>query len=271
MAEFLTTTGISERLERIVKEADEYLVLISPYIKVNPRIRDFIKQKAGSKTKITIIYGKKALNPEEREWLDSLPSIGVYFRENLHAKCYINDKEALLTSMNLYQFSEQYNDEWGILVSKGDSWRGPECDRELYRSIAIEANQIVKMSEVEREVLMEERTGGLFGRLRGVVKDRLSGSANTIPSPELVEPTQPVPAASIKPTIGFCIRCKADLVADPKKPYCEPHLRTWNRYKNLEYKEKYCHTCGDEFQATMLNPLCSLCDQKYKDAFEFAS
>ena len=271
MAEFLTTTGISARLEKIVTEADEYLVLISPYIKVNPRIRDFIKQKAGAKTKITIIYGKKALAEEERQWLDSLPSIGVYFRENLHAKCYINDKEALLTSMNLYQFSEQNNDEWGILVSKGDSWRGTECDRELYRSIAKEANQIVERSEVEREVSREERTGGLFGRLREVVKDQLSGATNKALPSEPVEPAPPIPAVSVKPTTGFCIRCKADLAADPKKPYCDPHFRTWNRYKNPEYEEKYCHTCGGEFQATMLKPLCRDCYRTYKDVFEFAS
>ena len=31
-------------------------------------------------------------------------SIQTLFRRNLHAKCYLNEKEALLTSMNLYEF-----------------------------------------------------------------------------------------------------------------------------------------------------------------------
>ena len=45
MAEFLTTTGISERLEQIIKNAKEKLFLISPYLKVNDRIKGFIEDK----------------------------------------------------------------------------------------------------------------------------------------------------------------------------------------------------------------------------------
>ena len=37
MAEFLTTTGISYRLEEIIKTANERLVIISPFIRVNPQ------------------------------------------------------------------------------------------------------------------------------------------------------------------------------------------------------------------------------------------
>ncbi len=32
MTEFLTTTGISERIERIIRETDDWLIIISPYL-----------------------------------------------------------------------------------------------------------------------------------------------------------------------------------------------------------------------------------------------
>ena len=54
---------------------------------------------------------------EEKEWLESMTSIKTSVRKNLHAKCYLNGKEALLTSMNLYEYSQEHNDEMGILVS----------------------------------------------------------------------------------------------------------------------------------------------------------
>ncbi len=38
--------------------------------------------------------------------------------QDLHAKCYLNENEALLTSMNLYEFSQSNNDEMGLIVSK---------------------------------------------------------------------------------------------------------------------------------------------------------
>ena len=77
-----------------------------------------MEQKSRQTTHIRIIYGKRGLKSDEREWIDSIPSIELCFRETLHAKLYLNEKQAVLTSMNLYQFSEKNNDEMGILVSK---------------------------------------------------------------------------------------------------------------------------------------------------------
>ena len=62
-----------------------------------------------------------------------------------------------------------------------------------------------------------------------------------------------------KPGDGFCIRCKAALPADPEQPYCDRCYRSWNRYKNESYEEKYCHTCGNEQTTTRLKPLCVAC------------
>ena len=45
MAEFLTTTGVSARLEQIIKTATEMHFLISPYLKVNIRIKGLIEEK----------------------------------------------------------------------------------------------------------------------------------------------------------------------------------------------------------------------------------
>ena len=295
MAEFLTTSDISARLQKIIREADERLVLISPYLQVNPKIKELLAQKARSKTHIRVIYGKKALKPEEREWLDSLTSIEVCFRQNLHAKCYLNEKEAILTSMNLYQFSEQNNDEMGILVSN-DLWN--DRDRQLYSKIYQEAENIADLSEKEHEVPKSEQVGGLAKRLLGAAKGTFSkkveGNTTSEPtsavdyhdartsdtdetpkdnfrrdsgSKPAVVPADPVLGI---PTTGFCIRCKAVLTANPTQPYCNGCYRVWNRYKNEEYEEKHCHTCGNEHTATLLKPLCSTCYRKYKDVFEFA-
>ena len=134
MAKFLITADISARLQKIIREADERLVLISPYLKLNPRIRELLEQKSRTKTHVRIIYGKIELPPEERKWIDSVPAIELCFRQSLHAKCYLNEKEAILTSMNLHQFSEQNNDEMGIVVTN-NLW--DEKDRELYNKIRL--------------------------------------------------------------------------------------------------------------------------------------
>ena len=38
--------------------------------------------------------------------------------KNLHAKCYLNEKMAVIGSMNMYEFSEKNNREMGVLVTR---------------------------------------------------------------------------------------------------------------------------------------------------------
>ena len=79
MAEFLTTTGISYRLEEIIKTANERLVIISPFIRVNPRIKDLLEDRDRLKIDIRVVYGKNELHPEENNWLESMTSIRTSF------------------------------------------------------------------------------------------------------------------------------------------------------------------------------------------------
>ena len=121
MATFLTTTKISAELEDLIKHAEYSIVLISPYVKVNQKLQDFIRDADGRGVKIMLIYGKSDMRPDEWNWIKDLSNKEVGFVQNLHAKCYISESVAIITSMNLYDFSQQNNDEMGILVCGADS------------------------------------------------------------------------------------------------------------------------------------------------------
>ena len=135
MAEFLTRHGIVHHLRTIIEDAEKELVLISPYIKADEETKDLLKDTKRS-TRINVVYGKRELLKEEERFLNDL-SITSTFRENLHAKCYLNEKQALLTSMNLYEFSMENNDEMGILVDKDN-------DPDIYEKIHRQAMRYVK-------------------------------------------------------------------------------------------------------------------------------
>ena len=243
MARFLTTAGISTELEEIITKASERLVLISPFLKVTDRLKELIEDKARFKDiDIRVIYGKNELQPEENNWLDSLSSVRTSFRKNLHAKCYMNEKTALLTSMNLYEYSQQNNDEMGILVSY-------EEDEGLYRDINEYVRRIMRGSEEVRIT---------------VAKVEATEGRNEDPKAKKSRKTTRPPNA------GFCIRCKTDLSANPTQPYCKRCYASWKRYENKTYEENHCHTCGKEHKTTLLKPSCSACYSKYKDVLEFA-
>ena len=246
MPRFLVTSGVSYHLEELIKNATERLVIISPYLRVNERIKELLEDKDRMKIDVRVVYGKNDLQPAESKWLESMTSVRTSFCKNLHAKCYLNEKQALLTSMNLYEFSQQNNNEMGILVSQ-------EEDADLYRDIREEAQRILRISEEVR-----------------ITVASVEDTEETKSQPEPSQPPVAAPTIMGKPKDGFCIRCKATIPADPRRPYCRTHFASWNRYKDESYEERHCHTCGNENASTLLKPLCRACFGKHKDVFEFA-
>ena len=256
MAKFLTTTGVSYELEELIRGAEERLVLVSPFLRVNQRIRDLLADKDRLKIDTRVVYGKSELSPEQSEWLSSTPSIRTSYCANLHAKCNLSEKKALLTSMNLYEFSQINNIEMGVLVDR-------EEDGPLYDAIHAEAQAILRGSEEHRADPSEstaraQKHPAPTGRKAGNTGKR----GQTRRGQE--RPSKP-PVTDERG--GFCIRCRGELAADPHKPYCPNCYKSWARYKNKAYEEKHCHLCGKKHGATLQHPVCRSCSKKHRASF----
>ncbi|WP_105171383.1 phospholipase D family protein [Pseudoalteromonas sp. T1lg24] len=143
MAKFLNTSATNYYLEELIKSSSERLILISPFLKLNERIKELLEDKNRLKLDIRIVYGKSELQPEEISWLNELTYVRTSFCKNLHAKCYINESSCIITSLNLYEFSQVNNNEMGIYVSRDD-------DAELYRDAYDEAQRIIRISDEVR-------------------------------------------------------------------------------------------------------------------------
>lgn len=141
MAEFLDTQGVSYYLKKLINNSNDKLYLISPYLQLNNQLKLSLEDRHKFAIDIIIIYGKVSdINPDDSSWLQSMQGIKLLFHKDLHAKCYFNEKEAIISSMNLYMFSQQNNVEMGIYISK-------EKDEELYNQVATEVDRIKRGSE----------------------------------------------------------------------------------------------------------------------------
>ncbi len=118
MAKFITTKQITSELEDLIKKADERLYIVSPYLKLSKDFRDLLTYRNTNRKDTKIIFGKQELNPEQMTFFQGLRFVYLYFSEDLHAKCYINDTKMIITSMNFYDFSMMNNKEMGILIDK---------------------------------------------------------------------------------------------------------------------------------------------------------
>lgn len=236
MAKFLDTTGVSYHLQQLINQAQDTLILISPYLKITERLRQSLDDKDRMKIDIRVVYGKNELQPNQINWLRSLVSIRTSFCENLHAKCYLNEHEAIVTSMNLYEFSQINNQEMGIYVTKAD-------DPQLYDDIYNEARRLIRISDEVR--LAAEK----------IVEGKQKTSAAKKETKKQTDAK------------GACIRCKTEIPLNPAVPYCIKCYKSWKQYENPAYQEKFCHICGKEHKATLDKPVCYSCFKKNKKLF----
>lgn len=112
--ELIAPSKVSGEIFSIIDEADEHLVLVSPYIqivgwpKLSSRLKSVVNR--GIKFRMYVRDGQKNL-----ESIDQLQQLGItpYLIPNLHTKLYFNEKNALITSMNLLRSSDQHSLEIG--------------------------------------------------------------------------------------------------------------------------------------------------------------
>lgn len=143
MAKFLNTSATNYFLEELIKSARDRLILISPFLRINQRIRELLEDKNRLKIDVRVVYGKSELQPEEISWFRELTYVRTSFCQNLHAKCYLNEESCIITSLNLYEFSQVNNNEMGVLISRSN-------DPDLYRDAYEEAQRIIRTSEEVR-------------------------------------------------------------------------------------------------------------------------
>jgi len=143
MAKFLNTSATNYFLEELIKGAKDRLILISPFLKLNDRMKELLADKNRLKIDVRIVYGKSELQLEEINWLKELTYIRTSFCKNLHAKCYLNEEFCIITSLNLYEFSQVNNNEMGVLIQRAE-------DAELYKDSYEEAQRIIRISDEVR-------------------------------------------------------------------------------------------------------------------------
>ena len=228
MATFLTTQGTSYHIEDIIRNAKKWLVLVSPYLKISRNFYERLKDADRRNISITVVYGKDDLKPEERAQLQKLENLSLYFCDNLHAKCFLNEECVVITSMNMYEFSEKNNREMGVLLRKTeDSLAYNETMKEM-KSVVDSSEKVTARVSVERPSSARTDKKSSEGKLK-----------------------------------GYCIRCGKNIPIDVGKPFCVICFKEWALWENPHYLEPFCHTCGEPEVTSMDKPLCYQCFRKY--------
>lgn len=219
MAKFINTRKAVSEIEDLIRNAEEKLILVSPYLKLSKDFKELLTYR-NSKDKITtVIFGKQELNPDEMKFLQGLRFVILKYNEDLHAKCYLNDDKMVITSLNLYEFSMANNKEMGVLIDRNDP-----SDTHLFDEAIKEVDYINQTSQ--RFDLTVPKSG--FNKHLDNKHSKSKPTSN-----------------SSKDLIGYCIRTGVEIPFDIEKPMCKEAYKSWSKYGDPEYPEKFCHFSGD--------------------------
>ena len=248
MAKFLNTKKAVSAIEDLIKDAGQTLILISPYLKLSKDFRELLTYR-NSKDKITtVIFGKQELKPDEMKFLESLRFVILKYKDELHAKCYLNDEKMIITSLNLYDFSMANNKEMGVLIEKSNP-----NDQELFEEAFKEVDYLNQTSE--RFAYRTQNTP-LTTVNKFDSKDNNKEKSNN--------------KKSDKPT-GYCIRTGVEIPFNIEKPMSYEAFKVWSQFGDPDYPEKFCHFSGEPSngETSVSKPILKKNGKKAKEIFDF--
>ena len=150
MAQFLDSHHTVSELSDLFKNSEKFLVIISPYLKIPNNFKKILKSLDFQKIDCRIVYDSK--NPPKQEEIDFLlgiKGIKLFKCENLHAKCFMNEKIGIITSMNLFEYSQTNNWEMGILFSQKE-------DNNIFSKVLEDINFMSKNFQSDNPGLREK-------------------------------------------------------------------------------------------------------------------
>ena len=157
MAEFLNKKKLLEWIPKIIETAEKELIIISPYIQVSEKIFSLLKDAEKRGVEITLIYKEGELSDKERNKFNEIENLNLLYHSNLHSKCLYNEKYLMITSMNLYEYSQRHNREMGILFRRTDEstnwddYRNNRDDDSVFQDAIEEIQSIINSAEFEKE------------------------------------------------------------------------------------------------------------------------
>ena len=289
MADFFTGKALDEKLTDIIWKANKELIILSPFIRLDEYCKKiFSKLKKSPELEIILVFGKnegetqRSLNQDDLEFFKDFENIVIIYCNNLHAKYYSNENEALLTSLNLLGKSMTGNVEYGISFTNSKL----TIDK-LYSDSMNSTNEVIKSNPcvfVKRPLYKKTNLGlskkhlghvVLFDETNALYRNRNFEQKfyndfdyelfqnDTKPTREEFQSVNEPKARNQNYSrndntdSGYCIRTGVKIPFDPSRPFSLEAYRTWATFENWEFPEKYCHKTGkfSNGKTSMANPI----------------
>jgi len=229
---FLQTYELSTEIIKLISSTESYCYIVSPYIKLWPQLDRVLNIASKNNVFLTFIIRQEAKSDELVRKLNGEYGFEVFVIKDLHIKLYLNEKRCILSSMNLYDASQQNNLELGYEIGNSLS---------------------VKKELIEEYILLDKSTQhhkGKFEHERSQLLDLVKEAKEKLQHN------------------GFCVVCQGEMESDfnPFSPWKVRCRNCYDMEENRYSAIKFCHYCGKEHEASRDKPFHYDCTQVLKKA-----
>jgi phosphatidylserine/phosphatidylglycerophosphate/cardiolipin synthase-like enzyme len=114
--ELLNTTELNLEIENMLKQEKHFILILSPYLELTDKIQTILSI---SSAEVVILYRETRKEKKKVEELKaSMPNVIFHCIPNFHAKSYITSGKMIITSLNLYEHSQNNNFELGVILKE---------------------------------------------------------------------------------------------------------------------------------------------------------
>jgi hypothetical protein len=289
MANFVKGSELNHEIDSLFENATIQLTIVSPFIKLHSRQKDALRTKLDNPNfNIKLVFGKnesnksKSLGLDDFDFFKQFANIKIYYEPRLHAKYYANENKGILSSMNLYEYSQNHNIEFGVVTHREsgieklkEKVMGIELDNDAWQYF----NSVVDGSSLmyHNDPVFESTMLGLSKKyIRSEVRiDLLTAELSKSKKVQSPKATTIIDIKQNKSSVltktGYCIRTGDEIPFDITKPYTDKAFKSWNSFKNKDFPEKYCHYSGDsaDGKTSMAKPILSKNWSKAKKDLNF--
>lgn len=117
-AEFLSSVGNAYQIDRIISESTSEIVFFTPVFKLHESIILKFQQADQRNVRITLLYGNERNQTRGHKWYKDFKNLRILYHDKLNSRIYRNEKEMIVTSMELADLTPGIYSDMGILISK---------------------------------------------------------------------------------------------------------------------------------------------------------
>lgn len=153
----LKDEDIEPKLLALVREARDWVWLVSPYLQLWGHLKDAVRLAVtrGVRVLVVVRADRSITDNEHVSWLVQ-NGVDIAVCENLHAKIYMSEQSALVTSMNLYTYSSDNSHEIALNIT--DAGLARQIRRYVTDSFLVSAN-LINAKKDAGKVSIKESSG----------------------------------------------------------------------------------------------------------------